>query len=321
VGKSLPAFFSFSFPDPAKRAFWPRFAPVMHIEVQARASTMSNYAHPEALVSTAWVRDNLGKPTIKIAEVDVDTQQYAAGHLPGAVSWNWRTQLQDQVNRDIINKEAFERLMSESGIAPTDTVVLYSDINNCFAAYGFWLLKYYGHHDVRLMNGGRAKWLSDPDNPVSREAPEPATSSYAITQTHPEVRARVPEVLQASSGAANLVDVRSPDEFTGQLLAPPGINETAQRAGHVPGAKNVPWSNALKEDGTFKSREDLRSLYITGPGLAETKPTIAYCRIGERSSHTWFVLKYLLGLPEVKNYDGSWTEYGNLIGVPIEKSR
>jgi thiosulfate/3-mercaptopyruvate sulfurtransferase len=282
---------------------------------------MKSYANPEVLVTTDWVRDNLNNPKVKLAEIDVDTKQYDVGHVPGALGWNWQTQLQDQVSRDIIDAAAFERLMSESGIGPKDTVVLYGDNNNWFAAYGFWLLKYYGHEDVRLMNGGRIKWLNEQDKPFTNEKPAPTKTSYKIVQTHPEVRARIAEVIQSVNAAsANLVDVRSPDEFSGKVIAPPGMSETAQRGGHIPGAKSVPWSKAVNQDGTFKSADELSQLYLKDAGVIETKPTIAYCRIGERSSHSWFVLKYLLGLPDVKNYDGSWTEYGNLVGVPIEKN-
>ncbi len=279
-----------------------------------------SYAFPDSLVSTNWVKENLKNPRVRIVEIDVDTKQYGAGHIPGAVAFNWQTQLQDQVSRDIISKEHFEGLLSDAGINPADTVVLYGDNNNWFAAYGFWLFKYYGHADVRLMNGGRSKWLAEDDKPLTADAPSFPRSNYKVTTIHNELRAKVPQVLEASSSrSSNLIDVRSNDEFTGKVIAPPGMNETAQRAGHVPGAKNVPWAQTVNQDGTFKSPEDLRSLYKTA-GLIEDKPTIAYCRIGERSSHTWFVLKYLLGVKDVKNYDGSWTEYGNLIGAPIEKS-
>lgn len=283
-------------------------------------STPNQYAHPEVLVSTDWVKEHLGQPGIRIVEVDVDTQAYEAGHIPGAVGFNWQTQLQDPVRRDIISAEAFEQLMRQSGIRNEDTVILYGDHNNWFAAYGFWLFKIYGHEDVRLMNGGRVKWLNEPDKPLTTERPVVTPSDYKVRSVHTELRALLPQVFEASqTGKYNLVDVRSPDEFTGKVIAPPGMTETAQRGGHIPGAKNIPWSQAVNPDGTFKSPEELRALYIGEKGLDPNKPTIAYCRIGERSSHTWFVLKYLLGLPDVRNYDGSWTEYGNLVGVPIEK--
>jgi thiosulfate/3-mercaptopyruvate sulfurtransferase len=281
---------------------------------------MSSYAYPEVLVETDWVKANLGKPGIKLVEIDVDTRAYDAGHIRGAVGFNWQTQLQDQVGRDIIGKEAFEQLVGGAGISPDDTVVIYGDNNNWFAAYGFWLLKIYGHKDVRLMNGGRQKWLDEPDKDLTAEPPNPRPVPYRVVQTHPDLRALLPDVLQvAQSRACNLVDVRSPDEFTGKVIAPPGMTETAQRGGHVPGARSIPWSTAVNQNGTFKPADELRQIYCEHKGVDPKQPTIAYCRIGERSSHTWFVLRYLLGLQNVRNYDGSWTEYGNLIGAPIEK--
>jgi len=281
---------------------------------------MSSYAQPEVLVSTDWVKENIGKPGIKLVEIDVDTKAYDAGHIPGSVGFNWQTQLQDQVKRDIISKEAFEQLIGAAGISPNDTVIVYGDNNNWFAAYGFWLFKIYGHKDVRLMNGGRVKWLNEPDKPLMTDLPKPSPVSYKVSQVNLELRAFVPQVMEASKGGNwNLVDVRSPDEFTGKVIAPPGMTETAQRGGHIPGAKSIPWSTAVGPDGTFKSLDELRSIYINQKGVDQNKDTIAYCRIGERSSHTWFVLKYLLGFKNVKNYDGSWTEYGNLVAAPIEK--
>jgi thiosulfate/3-mercaptopyruvate sulfurtransferase len=281
---------------------------------------MAAYAHPEVLVETDWVKQNLGKPGIKLVEIDVDTKAYDAGHVPGAVGFNWQTQLQDQVARDIISKEAFEKLVGGAGISPGDTVVVYGDNNNWFAAYGFWLFKLYGHKDVRLMNGGRVKWLNESDKQLTPDRPNPQPVAYRVTETHPELRALLPAVSAASKGRnANLVDVRSPDEFTGKVIAPPGMSETAQRGGHVPGAKSIPWGTAVAPDGSFKSADELRAIYLDQKGVDPSKDTIAYCRIGERSSHTWFVLKYLLGLKNVTNYDGSWTEYGNLVGAPIEK--
>jgi thiosulfate/3-mercaptopyruvate sulfurtransferase len=283
--------------------------------------TMANYANPEVLVSTDWVKDNLGKPGIRLVEIDVDTKAYDAGHIPGAAGFNWQTQLQDQVRRDIISKDAFEKLVGGAGISPRDTVVLYGDNNNWFAAYGFWLFKIYGHQDVRLMNGGRVKWLNESDKLFTTEKPAATPVQYKVTQLNLELRALVTQAFEAShSGKWNLVDVRSPDEFTGKVIAPPGMTETAQRGGHIPGAKSIPWSTAVQPDGTFKSADDLRSIYLNQKGVDPNKDTIAYCRIGERSSHTWFVLKYLLGLKNVRNYDGSWTEYGNLVGAPIEKN-
>ena len=281
---------------------------------------MNGYAHPEVLVETDWAQASLGKPGVKLVEIDVDTTAYDAGHIRGAVGLNWQTQLQDQVNRDIISREGFERLVGGAGISPQDTVILYGDNNNWFAAYGFWLFKLYGHRDVRLMNGGRVKWLNEPDKELTTDRPDVKPAPYKVTEEHPEYRSMVVEVLENIKGhRVNLVDVRSPDEFTGKVIAPPGMSETAQRGGHVPGAKSVPWSTAVNQDGTFKSADELRKIYMDQQKLDPGKGTIAYCRIGERSSHTWFVLKYLLGLDNVKNYDGSWTEYGNLVGAPIEK--
>ncbi len=287
---------------------------------------MSDYAHPEVLVSTDWVAQHLNDPTVKIVEIDVDTQAYAAGHIPGALGFNWETQLQDQVRRDILSKAEFERLMGEAGITPAHTVVVYGDNNNWFAAYGFWLMKLYGHQDVRLMNGGRVKWLGEDDKELTPDAPKVTPTTYRSASEHPELRVRLRDVLAiidgdggSDPGSHNLVDVRSPDEFTGKVIAPPGMTETAQRAGHIPGAKNVPWSTAVAPDGTFKTAADLRTIYLENQGVNPDRPTVAYCRIGERSSHTWFVLRYLLGLDDVRNYDGSWTEYGSVIGVPIER--
>ncbi len=281
---------------------------------------MTNYSHPEVLVETDWVKQNLGKPGIKLVEIDVDTKACEAGHIPGAVGFNWQTQLQDQVRRDIISKEAFEKLLGGAGISPNDTVILYGDNNNWFSAYGFWLFKIYGHSDVRLMNGGRVKWLNEKDKELTTELPEITPTRYLASTPDFELRAMLPEILKAQTGRnCNLVDVRSLDEFTGKVIAPPGMSETAQRGGHIPSAKSVPWSTAVGPDGTFKSAEELRVIYMGQKGVDPKKSTIAYCRIGERSSHTWFVLKYLLGLPNVKSYDGSWTEYGSIIGAPIEK--
>jgi thiosulfate/3-mercaptopyruvate sulfurtransferase len=281
---------------------------------------MNSYAYPEVLVETDWVKENLDKPGIKLVEIDVDTNAYDAGHIRGAVGFNWRTELQDQVRRDIIDQEAFEKLVGGAGISPRDTVILYGDNNNWFAANGFWLFKVYGHKDVRLMNGGRAKWQREPDKELTTERPNPQPVPYKVTQTRPELRALLPDVLQAvNTRATNLVDVRSPDEFTGKVIAPAGMTETAQRGGHVPGAKSIPWGTPVAPNGTFKSADELREIYLEQKGVDPNRPTIAYCRIGERSSHTWFVLTYLLGLKDVRNYDGSWTEYGSVIGAPIER--
>ena len=280
---------------------------------------MSSYSHPEVLVDIAWAKGNIGRPKIKFVEVDVDTASYESGHIPGAIAFNWRTQLQNQVNRDIISREAFEKLLGGAGIANDDTVVLYGDNNNWFAAYGFWLFKLYGHEKVHLLNGGRVKWLNEPDAPLTKEAAAVTPVKYSVSRVHEELRALLAEVLQASAQKdRNLVDVRSVDEFTGKIIAPPNLPETAQRAGHIPNATSIPWSTAVAPDGTFKPAEELKRIYVQEKGVDPQKRSIAYCRIGERSSHTWFVLKYLLGISDVKNYDGSWTEYGNLIGAPID---
>ena len=272
----------------------------------------------QVLVSTEWVVEHLKDPKVRIVEVDVDTKAYAEGHVPGAVGWAWDSQLCDTVRRDIIPKDTFEQLMSASGIANDTTVILYGDNNNWFAAWALWQLKIYGHEDVRLMNGGRKKWLAEGKELV-KDAPTLPQTTYRAKNPDFSIRGFLPEVRQAmEQRAAQLVDVRSPQEFTGEILAPPGLPETCQRGGHIPGAKNIPWGKACNEDGTFKSPEELRALY-TGAGITGEKPVIAYCRIGERSSHTWFVLTYLLGLPHVKNYDGSWTEWGNLVAAPVEK--
>ena len=280
---------------------------------------MSDYKHPEVLVSTEWAAEHLSDPKIRLVEVDVDTTAYDQGHIPGAVGWNWQTQLQDNVRRDLIEKAALEDLLGKSGISNDTTILLYGDNNNWFAAYALWQLKYYGHKDVRLINGGRKKWLEE-KRPLTTDPAKVAPSTYRATGPDESIRAKREEVFAIvdRKKSGKLVDVRSVDEFTGKIIAPPGMTETAQRAGHIPGAANIPWAQAANEDGTFKSAEALRTLY-QGKGVSGDGETIAYCRIGERSSHTWFVLKYLLGYDNVKNYDGSWTEWGNLIGAPIEK--
>jgi thiosulfate/3-mercaptopyruvate sulfurtransferase len=280
---------------------------------------MTEYKHPEVLVSTDWAAQHLSDPKIRLVEVDVDTSAYDQGHIAGAVGWNWQSQLQDNIRRDLINKAALESLLGKSGISNDTTILLYGDNNNWFAAYAFWQLKYYGHKDVRLINGGRKKWLEE-KRPLTTEAPKVTPTTYRATGPDESIRARRAEVeaVVANKNGAQLVDVRSVDEFTGKIIAPPGMTETAQRAGHIPGAANIPWAQAANEDGTFKSVEALQQLY-GAKGINGAKDVIAYCRIGERSSHTWFVLKYLLGYGNVKNYDGSWTEWGNLVGAPIEK--
>jgi thiosulfate/3-mercaptopyruvate sulfurtransferase len=280
---------------------------------------MAEYAHPDVLVSTQWVAEHRNDPNLRIVEVDVDTSAYEQGHIPGAIAWNWQTELQDPVRRDLIGKAEFERLMSRSGIANDTTVIVYGDNNNWFACWAFWQLKYYGHEDVRVMNGGRKKWLEE-KRELATEVPVVPTTSYRAKDPDASLRARRDEIFAVLDGRrrAVLVDVRSPDEFTGKIIAPPGMTETAQRGGHIPGAANIPWALAVREDGTFKSAEELRELYASR-GIRGDSEVIAYCRIGERSSHTWFVLKYLLGFADVRNYDGSWTEWGNLVGAPIER--
>jgi thiosulfate/3-mercaptopyruvate sulfurtransferase len=280
---------------------------------------MSEYKHPEVLVSTQWAADHLNDPKVRLVEVDVDTTAYDQGHIPGAVGWNWQSQLQDNIRRDLIDKATLESLLGKSGISNDTTVLLYGDNNNWFAAYALWQLKYYGHKDVRLINGGRKKWLEE-KRPLTTDATKVAPTTYHATGPDNSIRARKEEVFKAVEhrNGTQLVDVRSVDEFTGKIIAPPGMTETAQRAGHIPGAANIPWAQAANEDGTFKSADALKQLY-EGKGVTGKGEVIAYCRIGERSSHTWFVLKYLLGYDNVKNYDGSWTEWGNLIGAPIEK--
>ena len=270
------------------------------------------------LVSTDWVAQHLSDPAIRIVEVDVDTKAYGEGHVPNAVGWAWDTQLCDTLRRDIIPQATFEKLLGGSGIGNATTVILYGDNNNWFAAWALWQLKVYGHQDVRLMDGGRKKWIAE-GRELTTDAPSVKPVSYNAQAPDTSIRAFLSEVMKASSErSAQLVDVRSPQEFTGEILAPPGLPETCQRGGHIPGAKNIPWAKACNEDGTFKSAEELRTLY-GGAGVTGQQPVIAYCRIGERSSHTWFVLKHLLGYPNVKNYDGSWTEWGNLVAAPVEK--
>jgi thiosulfate/3-mercaptopyruvate sulfurtransferase len=278
---------------------------------------MAEYKHPEVLASTEWVAKNLNAPNTRLVEVDVDTSAYDQGHIPGAVGWNWQTQLQDNIRRDLIDKAALEALLSKSGISNDTTILLYGDNNNWFAAYALWQLKYHGHKDVKLVNGGRKKWLEE-KRPITTEATKVTATTYRAGEADESIRARREEVLAIveKKKPGHLVDVRSVDEFSGKIIAPPGMTETAQRAGHIPGAANVPWAQAANEDGTFKSADALASLY-GAKGVSGADETIAYCRIGERSSHTWFVLKYLLGYDNVKNYDGSWTEWGNLIGAPV----
>lgn len=270
----------------------------------------------EALVSTQWVADN--KDKIRLIEVDVDTTQYETGHIPGAVAFNWQTQLQNQTLRDIATKEEFEALLSDAGVSPNTHVVLYGDNNNWFAAYAFWLFQLYGHENVSLLDGGRKKWLAE-GRETTTDVPSYARTNYQVSRVNYNLRADRDYVkTRLENGNFALVDVRSVDEYTGKIIAPPGMSETAQRAGHIPGAANIPWGQAVAEDGTFKSRDQLEQLY-GGKGVTSKNDIVAYCRIGERSSHTWFALKYVLGLENVRNYDGSWTEWGNLVGAPIRK--
>jgi thiosulfate/3-mercaptopyruvate sulfurtransferase len=279
---------------------------------------MSGYSHPESLVSTDWVDAHRNDPNVRIVEVDVDTTAYGEGHIPGAIGWNWQTELCDTLRRDILSKEELQTLLGTAGISRDSTIVLYGDNNNWFAAWAFWQLKMHGHSDVRIMDGGRKKWLAE-GRELSTEAATPEPTTYTIDGVNESYRAFLMQVRNAleSPDSNAMVDVRSPDEFTGKILSPPGLPETCQRGGHIPGAANIPWAKACNEDGTFKSAEELRELY-TAAGITPDKNVITYCRIGERSSHSWFVLKHLLGYPHVVNYDGSWTEWGNLVGAPVE---
>ncbi|HVH11081.1 MAG TPA: sulfurtransferase [Gemmatimonadales bacterium] len=278
------------------------------------------YAHPDVLVVTDWVAAHAKDASVRLIEVDVDTTAYDSGHIAGALGWNWQTQLNDPVRRDIPDKHAFAKLFSEAGVTPKTTVVLYGDNNNWFAAFAFWLLQLYGHTQAKLMNGGRAKWVAE-GRPLVSERPTVRATVYPVPKrVNTAIRAKRPEVEQAlKTKKTALVDVRSTPEFVGDIIAPPGLPETAQRAGHIPGAKNVPWSKAVATDGTFKPFDELRQLYKDAKVIDGSDDVIAYCRIGERSSHTWFALKYLLGVKRVRNYDGSWTEWGNLVGAPIVK--
>ena len=281
--------------------------------------SQTGYAHPEVLVDTAWVAERRDDPKVKLVEVDVDTNAYDTGHIKGAIGLDWRKDLQARPVRDLLSKEELEKLLSGRGISADDTVIVYGDNNNWFAAWFVWNLKYYGHQDVRLINGGRKKW-QDEGRELVTEPPQTKPATYKASGPERKIRALRDEVLREFTAAGvRLVDVRSPKEFSGELLAPENLpQEGAQRGGHIPGAANIPWGQAVKEDGTFKSAEELKELYQSR-GITPDKAVIAYCRIGERSSHTWFVLHYLLGYPNVRNYDGSWTEWGSLIGAPIEK--
>ena len=283
---------------------------------------MQEYAHPETLVDTQWVQDHLkDTDSVRIAEVDYDPKaNYVLGHVTGAVLFDWKQDINDPISRNILSKQACEDLLQRNGINSDTILVLYGDFNNWFAAFAFWVFKYYGYKDVRLMNGGRKKWLEE-DRPISKDVPNYSKGNFRASEPDMNIRVFMNYVKESLGRREDkaLVDVRSPKEFTGEILAPPEYpTEHAQRGGHIPGAANIPWSQAVNDDGTFKSVEELKRLYEP-KGITPDKEVIAYCRIGERSSHTWYVLKYLLGYPNVKNYDGSWTEWGNMIANQIER--
>jgi thiosulfate/3-mercaptopyruvate sulfurtransferase len=284
---------------------------------------MTNYAHPEALVETDWVAAHLNDPKVRIAEVDYDpAANYQLGHVPGSVLIDWKADINDPLSRDLLSPDALTKLFHRSGVNSDTTLLLYGDFNNWFAAFAFWVFKYYGFADVRIINGGRKKWIAE-DRAFTKDVPTPHPGNFVAKSSHENLRAYYDTVRQAlgevKAGKRKLVDVRGPKEFSGEVTAPPEYpTEHAQRGGHIPGATNIPWAQAVNEDGTFKSREELEKLYH-GKGITPDVPVITYCRIGERSSHTWFVLTYLLGYPDVRNYDGSWTEWGNLVRSPIEK--
>ena len=280
--------------------------------------TVSGYA-TDVLVDAAWAQAHLEDAAVRFVEVDVDTAAYDQSHLPGAVAWNWTSQLADGIRRDIASREEFSTLLSASGIGPDTTIVLYGDNNNWFAAWAYWQLKLFGHRDVRILNGGRKYWL-DNGLPLTTDTPSYDATGYELPEPDYSLRAFRDDILpRLGSTDFALVDVRSPAEFNGEVIAPPGMNETAQRAGHIPGAASIPWAQTVREDGTFKAREELENLY-EAKGVTPDKDVIAYCRIGERSSHSWFVLHELLGYQRVRNYDGSWTEWGSMVGMPIEKA-
>ncbi|MDX1740285.1 MAG: sulfurtransferase [Rhodothermales bacterium] len=280
---------------------------------------MNTHASDLPLVTTDWVAEHLDDPQVRIVEVDIDTNAYAVSHIPGAVGWNWQTQLQHPIRRDIVGKRDFELLLGDSGIGPDTRVVLYGDNHNWFAAHAYWLLRYYAHGPISLMDGGRSKWERE-GRPMTAVRPTPSRVTYHITRELVELRALFTDVHKHLDNPVGvLVDVRTPEEYAGLVIAPPGLNETAQRAGHIPGASSIPWSEVLRDDGTLKSTTELENLYESR-GIHPADDIITYCRIGERSSHSWFVLKELLGYERVRNYDGSWTEWGNMIGAPVEVS-
>ena len=279
--------------------------------------TVTGYAK-DVLVSADWSQQHLADPNVRFVEVDVDTTAYEQSHLPGAVGWNWTSQLADGIRRDIASREEFSQLLSTSGIGPDTTIVVYGDNNNWFAAWAYWQLKLFGHRDVRILDGGRKYWL-DQGLALTTDVPAYAPTGYRLPEPDFALRAFRDDILpRIGDPSLALVDVRSPAEFAGEVIAPPGMSETAQRAGHIPGAASIPWAQAVREDGRFKDRAELEALYAAR-GITADKDVIAYCRIGERSSHSWFVLHELLGFERVRNYDGSWTEWGSMVGVPIER--
>jgi len=283
-----------------------------------KETEVADYAN-DVLVETQWVEDHLNDDSVRIVEVDENPALYAEAHIPGAIGFDWKKDLQDQVKRDFLGPKEFGELMGSRGISNDHTVVLYGDRNNWFAAYTYWYFKYYGHDNVKLVNGPREKWLSE-NRTTTQDVPNYDATTFNVQATDDAIRAKREQVLEALGGSHRMVDVRSPQEFSGELIAMPGYEqEGAQRSGHIPGAKSVPWAQAVREDGTFKSADELEELYTTKGVLEGDTPIIAYCRIGERSAHTWFVLHELLGRGDVRNYDGSWTEWGNLVNVPIEK--